>query len=118
MTDSVNFKVVQGDTFRLGVTCQNEDGSPIDITDQQVMFQARNEFGGRVICATATLGDGIYMIDSSRGKFELRVSTSKFTLPKVAYQIKLADFDEDIEIDGDTLATGYILVEKGTISNG
>lgn len=115
MADPINFKIVQGDTFRLGVTCQNEDGTPIDLSQSQVMFQVKNDFGGKVICATATIGNGIYMLDAVNGKFKIEVSSSQFALPKSAYQIKIALLVEDIEKDGDTIGSGYIIVEKGTI---
>ena len=115
MTEYTNFKITQGDTFQLAVTYVDPLGSPINISDFQILFRVKNDFGGKVVCAEASVGTGITKTDPVNGEFVVAVSSAKFTLPRSAYQLKIAPIGEDIELNGETLASGYILVEKGTI---
>jgi LEA14-like dessication related protein len=115
-SDLVNFKIIQGDTFTLVVTCKNPDGTPINLTGYSILFRVNNEFGGRVVCVEGTtINGGVTITNASGGIFKVEVSSKNFTIPKCAYQIKIAPSGADIELNGTTLGIGYFSVEKGNI---
>jgi hypothetical protein len=109
---SVNFKIIQGDTFALTVTYKDPDGVPINLVGYGVTFQVKDQPGGNVICATAIIGDGI-QVDEGSGIITITISsdrTKKFTAPKAAYQLQI-----DSGAEKTTIAYGWFSVEKGVI---
>jgi hypothetical protein len=114
MAKSVNFEVIQGDSFSIDFTYTNEDGSPVVLDGYSVIFSVRNEPGGKVLCATCTIGDGVTITNSSQGKFKVTVSgtkSKKFTLPRAHYQCQIYTTDEN----KNTILQGWFAVEKSTI---
>ena len=114
MAESVNFEVIQGDTFTLNVTYRNKDGSVVDLTGYNISFSVRDSLGGKVLCATCSIGDGIEFVDALTGKFRLEVSpekTRKFVVPRSVYQLQLIS-PSGIKT---TVASGTFAVEKGNL---
>lgn len=113
MATTVNFSIIQGDTFILNATYKTPTGEVIDLTGYQLIFQVRNDFGGSVICATVTEQDTI-TIDPDTKVVSIVVAselTSKFTVPKAAYQFRIVAPNGTKK----TLASGYFAVEKAVI---
>ena len=113
MAKVVNFEIIQGDTFILNATYRDPEGSPIDLSTFDITFQVRNDFGGNVICATVTQDDGI-TIDPTSKRLTITLApeqTTKFTVPKAAYQLRVASGNGDAT----TLASGYFAVGKAVI---
>lgn len=114
MAQTVNFEVIQGDTFILNATYKTPTGEVIDLTGYEMTFQIRNDFGGSVICATVTEQDGIE-IDPVTKVVSITVSstqTSNFTVPKAAYQFRIKAPNQTQK----TLASGYFSVAKAVIA--
>lgn len=114
MSKSINFEVIQGDSFNLDVTYTNEDGSPFNLTGYDIVFTVRNEPGGKIICATCNLTDGITLTSALNGQFTINVSgtkSKKFTLPKAHFQCQISTSD----INKKTILQGWFAVEKSTI---
>lgn len=114
MAESINFKVIQGDSFILHATYKDPQGNAIDLSDYDVMFRVRDQFGGKIICATAVKDNGITSEDWEQGSFRIELTptqTKKFTVPKAAYQLQI------ISTSGirTTLSSGIFSVEKGNI---
>lgn len=114
MAKSVNFEVIQGDSFTIEFTVNDETGSPVDLTGYSVVFAVRNEPGGKTLCATATIGDGVTIINAAAGKFSVNITgtkSKKFTLPKAHYQCQIYTTDAN----KNTVLQGWFAVEKSTI---
>lgn len=113
MATTVNFNIIQGDTFILNATYKDPLGNVIDLSGYGITFQVRNDFGGNVICATATEQDGI-TIDPVTKIVSITMTsaqTTKFTVPKAAYQLRITAPNQTQT----TLASGYFAVEKAVI---
>lgn len=113
MADTINFEIIQGDTFALDVTYNDSQGDPVNLIGHTAIFQVRNEPGGKIICATATDGNGI-TISPYIGKINISlgpVQTRKFTIPKAAYQLQVTSPSGIKE----TLLSGWISVIKAVI---
>ena len=109
---SVNFQIIQGDTFALTVTYKDPESIPINLSGYSVTFQVKDKPGGNIICSTSTIGDGIE-VDAPAGVITINVSpdkTKKFTTPKAAYQLQIDSGSEKT-----TIAYGWFSVEKGVI---
>lgn len=113
MARTVNFEITQGDTFIINATYKDPDGNLIDVSTHDLLFQVGNEFGGDIICATATKNDGI-TVDPETKIIRIMLTpeqTKKFTVPKSVYQFQLTQND-GTKI---TLAKGYFSVDIGVI---
>jgi hypothetical protein len=111
--DNINYKVTQGDTFRLELTYLDPDDLPISLAGYTFLAEVKDKPGGKVLCATATLGDGITVIDEEGGVVEIEFSpdkTRKFMYPKAAYQIQAIQGS-----DAETLIQGWFQVNAGVI---
>lgn len=113
MATTVNFNIIQGDTFVLNVTYKDPNGNVIDLTGYDITFQVRNDFGGSVICATATEADGIEINPTTKVVTITMTSeqTSAFTVPRAAYQLRITAPN----LTQTTLASGYFAVDKAVI---
>ena len=117
MADNINFSIIQGDKWTLEVYYfdNSEPPVPINISNYTILAEVRDKPGGSLICATATNGDGIELIqDGNYNGIKVTFSSEKtfnFNLPKSAYQVKISD-------TGDTLLSGWIDVSPAVISNG
>lgn len=111
---NINFDVIQGDTLSFEIYYEDVDGNPINISNYQVIAEVRDKPGGSILCATADMSDGISLIDFPNTTNAVKVifnpsKTSKFNLPKSAYQVKIVE-------TGDTLLNGWINVDPGVIN--
>ena len=109
---TVNYEIVQGDTFILTVTYKDDNGDPIDLTGYSATFIVKDVPGGNVTCTTATIGNGITVVPLE-GKFTITLSateTKKFTVPKAYYQFQI-----DSGTEKTTLGAGWYEVTKGSI---
>ena len=110
--ESVNFKVIQGDSFVLSAFYKDSSSNPINLSGYTAEFQVKDQPGGKVVCATATTSSGI-VIDAALGKITVTLTpaqTKKFTIPRAAYQLQI-----DSGAIKTTIATGWFEVEKGLI---
>lgn len=110
--ESVNFKIIQGDSFVLSAFYKDSDNNPINLSGYTAEFQVKDQPGGKVVCATATTSSGI-SIDAPNGKITVTLTstqTKKFTIPRAAYQLQI-----DSGTIKTTIATGWFEVEKGLI---
>ena len=108
-----NFDVIQGDTWNTTINVSDSNGDLIVFTGYTFIMEVRDKDGGKIICATASLGDGITVTEPGSVYIELTPSkTSNFVLPRSKYQIQ--------SIDGSgrkkTLLSGWFNVQAGTIS--
>lgn len=110
---STNFKITQGDSFLLQVTYKDQDDVAIDISGYNIVMEIKDKPGGKVLCASCTIGDGITLTDPQNGIFNINVSpekTRKFTYPRASYQVQ-GTYSED----NTTFVEGWFEVNAGTI---
>jgi hypothetical protein len=110
--ESVNFQIIQGDSFVLAVVYKDAALIPIDLAGYTAEFQVKDTPGGKVVCATAITGSGI-VIDAPNGKVTVTLTpaqTKNFTVPRAAYQLQLNSGTIKT-----TIANGWFEVEKGLI---
>jgi hypothetical protein len=112
-TRESNFSIIQGDSFALQILYKDSSGSAINLTGYSAKFEVRDKPGGKIICATASVGDGITVTSASGGVIDVLVSSSKtsnFTIPKAAYQLQISSASTK-----STLLYGWFMVEKSVI---
>ena len=107
-----NFDIIQGDTWSTYVTVKDSTGTLINFSGYTFTMEIRDKEGGKTLCATATLGQGITVTGTGVIYIELTsAQTSNFNLPKSKYQI--------VSIDGsgrrNTLAQGWFQVRASVI---
>jgi hypothetical protein len=114
--DSVNYKVIQGDTFSLEITWTDEvTGLPIDLTGYTFLAEVKDLKGGKVLAATASLNNGITVISAQNGILDLTFTPEKtrlFPYPKCSYQLQATDqYGQN-----STLIQGSFMVNAGVIN--
>lgn len=108
----INWDVIQGDTWPLEVIVKDETGSLIDFSGYTFEMEVRDKEGGKILCATASLGDGITVTGLGTINVEITPDkTRKFNFPKSKYQIQSIDQG----LRRKTLITGWINVKAGVI---
>jgi hypothetical protein len=112
-----NYDVIQGDSFVLyfELTDDQTIPQPIDLTGSQLHLEVKDKPGGKVLCATCSVGDGITITDLIHGKFTVNISptkTRKFVFPKSAFQLQLIDAAGTAT----TLHKGWFNVDAGVIN--
>ena len=109
-----NTSVVQGDTWDAVIYVTDSVGNPIDFSQGYTFFmEVRDKDGGHIVCATASVGDGITVIGLGTISVKLTpTKTKNFVLPKSKYQIISVDSFQNRK----TLAQGWFDVEAGLIS--
>lgn len=113
MAESINFKIIQGDSFVLNAEYRDPNGTLINLSDYDVVFKVKDQFGGRITCAVASKTEGGITSDNwANGTFRIELTptqTKKFTVPKAVYQL------QTISSTGirQTLSYGTFSVEKG-----
>ena len=112
-----NYDVIQGDSFVLyfEVTDDQTPPQPIDITGSQIKMEVKDKPGGKIVCASCTLGDGITITSAVNGKFTLNITpakTRKFVFPKSAFQLQLIDSGGIAR----TIHKGWFNVDAGVIN--
>jgi len=108
-----NFNIVQGDTFNIRLTYQNSDGTPINLTGYSAFMEVRDKPGGKILCATASVSDGI-TITSASGIVDVSLTSAKtnvFTTPRAAYQVQIDNGQSKY-----TLLYGWFNVNAGVIN--
>lgn len=113
MAETINFEVIQGDTFVLDITYRDSSKNPVNMTGYTATFKVKDSPSGKVTCAVATTNDGIE-IDELNGKVHVELTseqTKKFTIPKAAYQLQITS---PIGIK-ETLVSGWLSVSKAVI---
>ena len=113
--EEVNFKVVQGDTFKIKLTYKNPDDTVYDLTDYTARMDVRDKPGGKVLCASATEANNGIIMDGPNGIIDVEFTpaqTKKFTLPNSAYQLQIINNDNG---EKTTLTQGYIQVSSAVI---
>jgi hypothetical protein len=110
---STNFEVIQGDTWSMDIYYTDSNDAPIDISNYNVLAEVKDKQGGSLLCATATSGNGIELINFPTTNNAIRVTftgeqTAKFNLPRSAFQIQVVETK-------DTLLNGWFIVEPGVI---
>jgi hypothetical protein len=112
-TKESNFSIIQGDSFALQILYKDSSGSAVNLTGYSANFEVRDKPGGKIICSTASVGDGITITSASGGIIDILLSstkTSNFTIPKAAYQLQISSASTK-----NTLLYGWFLVEKSVI---
>jgi hypothetical protein len=112
-TDDINYKVIQGDSFLLQVTYLDPDNNPIDLTGYQINMEIKDKPGGKILCASCSIGDGITLTDAANGIFDINISpekTKKFNYPRASYQVQGTYLGENT-----TFIQGWFVVNAGTI---
>lgn len=115
MSTSVNFSIKQGDTFEVTAFYKDSNGDPVPLTNYTASSQVRDDFGGKVLCASASIGDGI-SIDELAGSVTLTYipsKTKKFTVPRAAIQLQITS----PQGKKTTLIYSYISVSKAAIQD-
>lgn len=108
-----NFNIVQGDSFSLQIMYKDSSGSAINLNGYGALMEVRDKPGGRILCATASVGDGITITSASAGQIDILLSaekTANFTVPKAAYQLKLVSSSTT-----STILYGWFIVEKSVV---
>lgn len=111
----VNYSVIQGDSFTLSIAYTDSSKNAIDLTGYTAHIEVRDKPGGKVICATGNIGDGITIPDLHAGIININLTpakTRKFVLPRSAYQIQLTSAGGISQ----TILNGYLLVDPGVIN--
>ena len=124
--DSTNYKITQGDQFTWQITCTqpdpnspdplNPDYIPLPLTGYTFLLQVKDKPGGKILCATCTLGDGITVVDATNGIISVTISSAKsqlFNYPKSAYQLQRIDQYGDKK----TMLQGWFNVNPGVIND-
>ena len=110
----VNYNVTQGDSFVLHITYTDSNKNPIDLTGYTAKIEVRDKPGGKVICATGSIGDGITISDAVHGVILINLSptkTKKFMVPRSAYQIQVTSTSGIVT----TISSGWLIVDPGVI---
>jgi hypothetical protein len=111
----VNYNVIQGDSFTLTITYTDSNENPIDLTGYTAHIEVRDKPGGKILCATGDLGDGISIPDLHAGVINVNLTpdkTRKFVLPRSAYQLQLTSNGGISQ----TILNGWLLVDPGVIN--
>lgn len=124
MTVKANFEHIQGDNFRLNITYYDPDGVIINLSGYSAALEVRDQPGGKILCTSGSIGSipangsfsGQYITTPSASTGTLQINipgdqTHNFNYPRSSYQVR-------VQSSGgikDTLATGWITVDAGTI---
>lgn len=109
-----NFNVVQGDTFKVNISYTDSSNLPINLSNYSAWLEIRDKPGGKILCATASVNDGITIVSASGG-INVSLSSAKtknFTTPRAAYQLQITDYYGAKT----TLLNGWFLVNPGVIN--
>lgn len=112
--EEINFKVVQGDSFKVRVTYTDSNDNPINISEYSAKMDVRNEPGGKILCASIDNSNGIN-INGPNGTLDINFppsQTRKFTTPSATYQLKIINNDNQEET---TLIHGYFSVTTAVV---
>jgi hypothetical protein len=121
-----SFEIIQGDSFQISAIYENPSNEPINLSGYTSYCEVRDQPGGQILCATASLssipysgsfsGDGIYGNSASTGQLFLNLVPSKtlnFNYPRSSIQWRITSpSGENI-----TLVDGWLIVDAGTIPN-
>jgi len=108
-----NFKIIQGDEWKLTITYTDVNDIPIDISHYNLIAEVTDKPGSKNVTATVTTQGGqIVSVDDGTGATVTvtfsAAQTRKFVLPKSYYQIKIVD-------TADTLLNGWVELEPSNL---
>ena len=107
-----NWDIIQNDTWSVNITVQDSLGDYIDFTDYTFEMEVRDKDGGKVVCATASINDGISIVGPGNIYVELTpTKTKNFNFPKSKYQIQSVDSSGRRS----TILSGWFNVRAGVI---
>jgi len=112
--NDVNYDAIQGDSFQLDFTYTDSLGAAINLTGYTILVEVRDKPGGKVLCATCSIGDGVTVTSAASGLFSLVITPTKtknFVYPKSAYQVQAMSSSGIVT----TLLKGWINVDAGVI---
>lgn len=121
-----NFEIIQGDSFQVSASYADPNGEPINLSGYTSYCEVRDQPGGQLVCATASIssipasgsfsGDGIFVSTASSGQIFLDLVPSKtinFNYPRSSFQWRITSpSGENV-----TLVDGWFIVDAGTIAN-
>lgn len=114
-----NYNIIQGDSWSVQLTYTDSTASAINLTGYSALMEIRDEPGGKILCASASIsssastGDGM-TIDRTNGILTVNLvsdKTKKFNYPKSAYQIQITN-----GVNTYTLLKGWFVVDAGVIN--
>jgi hypothetical protein len=107
-----NFDIVQGDSWRTVVLVKDSSQTPLNFDGYTFQMEVRDKEGGHILCATASLGDGIENLGDGKIRISLTTEkTRKFILPRSKYQLVSIDPTNIRK----TLIQGWFNVHDGVI---
>jgi len=124
MTVKANFEHIQGDNFRLNIVYYDSSNNLVNLSGYSAVLEVRDQPGGSILCTSGSIGSipasgaysGQYISTPSASSGTLQINipgdqTHNFNYPRSSYQVR-------VQSSGgikDTLATGWITVDAGTI---
>ena len=112
--NEINDTITQGDSFVLSITYTDSNNNPIDLTGYTANMEVRDKPGGKILCASATIGNGITIPNPALGVIEVNIPpsmTNNFVIPRSAYQIQVTSNNGTAT----TIASGWFIVTAGVI---
>jgi len=112
--NETNYTVIQGDSFVLNITYTDSNQNPIDLTGYNVVIEVRDKPGGKIVCATGTIGNGVSIPNPTNGQIEINLPpsmTKNFVIPRSAYQIQITSSNGTAT----TISSGWMIVNAGVI---
>jgi hypothetical protein len=110
----VNYTATQGDSFILRILYTDSNKNPIDLTGYTARIEVRDKPGGKIVCATGSMGDGITISNPTSGYIDVNLTpakTKKFMVPRSAYQIQVTSTNGTVS----TIGNGWLIVNPGVI---
>lgn len=124
MTVKANFEHIQGDNFRLNIVYYDSSNNLVNLSGYSAVLEVRDQPGGSILCTSGSIGSipasgaysGQYISTPSASSGTLQINipgdqTHNFNYPRSSYQVRVQS-SSGIK---DTLATGWITVDAGTI---
>jgi len=105
------FEFFVGDTWTMNASLHDRDGKPLDLTDATVIWRLRDDIANAVV-ATATIDDGIGIVDAVNGAIVITLASSATSLlPPGNYLDEIRVIIGDVT---DTQAIGPIVAKVVT----
>lgn len=91
----MDLRAYQGDSYALKVTLEQEDNTPLNLTDMEVEFSMAVVRGGRPSFQYTTLGPYVVVDDPTSGVVNILIpelETTKWQDIKYVYELTVKDF--------------------------
>jgi hypothetical protein len=87
-----NYEIYQGDSWQTIIPITDLSGNAVsNLNNYTFTMEVRDMEGGDILCATATLGDGITISGTNIIVLLTPAKTKLFNLPRSVYQIQSTD---------------------------